>query len=65
MRWRRRKATFERGVWAGGQAGMEARGQACAACGWRAAWDGRAGSRAVGVWKEMVRVVKDTVKASI
>ena len=38
--WRRKAATFEHGVWAGREAGMEASGQAGAAYGWRAAWGG-------------------------
>ena len=39
VRWRRRKAAaFERGAWAaGGEAGVEASGEAGEACGWRVA----------------------------
>ena len=45
MRWWRRKATaFERGAWVvGGEAGMEASGQAGEACRWRASSWERAG----------------------
>ena len=36
--WRRKAAAFERGAWAaGGEAGVEASGQAGEACRWRAA----------------------------
>ena len=41
--WKRKAAAFERGAWAtGGEAGVEASGQAGEACLWRAAWE-RAG----------------------
>ena len=41
--WRRKAAAFERGAWAaGGEAGLEASGQADEACRWCAAWE-RAG----------------------
>ena len=36
--WRRKAAAFERGAWAaGGEAGVEASGEAGEACGWRVA----------------------------
>ena len=47
--WRRKAAAFERGAWVvGGEAGMEASGQAGEACRWRAAlgWLGWAGDSA-------------------
>ena len=46
--WRRKAAVFERGAWVvGGEAGMEASGQAGEACRWRAAlgWLGWAARR--------------------
>ena len=46
--WRRKEAVFERGAWVvGGEAGMEASGQAGEACRWRAAlgWLGWAARR--------------------
>ena len=45
MQWRRKAAAIERGAWAaGGEAGVEAIGEACVSCGWRAAME-RAGWR--------------------
>ena len=46
--WRRKAAVFERGAWVvGGEAGMDASGQAGEACRWRAVWErGRAGASA-------------------
>ena len=53
VRWWRRKATaFERGAWAaGGEAGMEASGQAGEVCLWRAAWERGAGLARVRTWR--------------
>ena len=49
--WRRKAAAFERGAWAaGGEAGVEASGQAGEACRWRAAWE-RAGLARARTWR--------------
>ena len=49
--WRRKAAAFERGAWVvGGEAGMEASGQAGEACRWRAAWE-RAGLARARTWR--------------